>query len=876
MIGRTLGPYEVVAKLGAGGMGEVYRARDTRLERDVAIKVLGADFARDDDRVRRFTTEAQATGALNHPNILAVHDIGTHEGAPYLVAELLEGETLRARMDAGRIPPSKALDLARQVASGLAAAHAKGITHRDIKPENLFITADGRAKILDFGLAKQRSDAGESVTRLNSGTEDGVILGTVGYMSPEQVRGEAADPRSDIFSFGVVLYELLSGERPFKGDSAVQTMHAILTEDPPEIVTTGPPLPPALERVVRHCLEKKPDERFQSARDLAFALDALGSGSRTSTASDMAAVATQRTPRRWHPVLTVALALISIWLVVSEIRRPPTPDLAAYRLTPLAIDSGNEFSPSWSPDGQTIAFIKGSFLYTRDRDTGVVSQPLARAGGKPFWWPDGSRIGFRRADGVWAVSRLGGTPEQIQEGDIEAATLSPDGATLAAWRRTTIDGQVTKTLVFASPPTAEFHEYSPAPFKLASDLTGISLDFSPDGRTLLLSAARADASGVTYPLWLVPFPEGRVEPSQVAFDALPVFMGGADVSWMPDGNRLVVASDRLWMIDLTRKTATPILPSLTDQDSPAVSPDGSRLAFRSGGPSFDVVEIPLDGSPVRETHATSLMEHSASWVKGGERFVYITNHGGRHSIRIKDLIAGTDRVVFEAPEGAVLLGAVPDPSGQRVAYSQVFRDDGVWITSLEGGVPEPLSRESGPNIGVGWSPDGQFIASYLAEDLTTLRITRVGSSAPPLEVSIDEVTDGMPEWSPDSDRIAVPVNTGVVVVRSDGTRLRTWSFRSRPLVVQWSEDGRELYVPVVRSGVVALLAKNVETEVERVVATLEPGVFLGGYGHPSVRMTLNADGTALLTTAARNKTDLWILENFDPPLAGWRGWFGWR
>jgi serine/threonine protein kinase len=282
VIGRILGPYQVVAKLGEGGMGEVYRARDTRLEREVAIKVLGADFATDADRVRRFTIESQATGALNHPNILAVYDVGTHDGAPYLVTELLEGETLRSRMDADRIPLSKALELARQVASGLAAAHAKGITHRDIKPENLFVTTDGRAKILDFGLAKQSGAAKatpdeEKSTILGSPTAAGIVMGTVGYMSPEQVRGDAADARSDIFSFGVVLYELLSGQRPFVGDTAVQAMNAILTEDPPEITTTTRALPPALERVVRHCLEKKADERFQSARDLAFALDALSS-----------------------------------------------------------------------------------------------------------------------------------------------------------------------------------------------------------------------------------------------------------------------------------------------------------------------------------------------------------------------------------------------------------------------------------------------------------------------------------------------------------------------------------------------------------------------------------------------------------------------
>ena len=304
--GTRLGPYQLIGTIGAGGMGEVYRAHDSRLGRDVAVKILPEAFAADDDRLRRFEREAQAIAALSHPNILAIFDVGSHvpvatasgaaQAAPIMcmVTELLDGESLRARMDSGRLPVSKAVDCARQIASGLAAAHARGITHRDIKPENVFVTKDGHVKILDFGLTKQASDAISDATRLQSATAAGVVLGTVGYMSPEQVRGEAADARSDIFSFGVVLYELLAGERPFRGDTAVQTMNATLTEDPPELASTGRALPPAFERVVRHCLEKNPEERFQSARDLAFALDALSSSSAPS--SSVAAIEPVRPP----------------------------------------------------------------------------------------------------------------------------------------------------------------------------------------------------------------------------------------------------------------------------------------------------------------------------------------------------------------------------------------------------------------------------------------------------------------------------------------------------------------------------------------------------------------------------------------------------
>src|SRR5271154_56105 len=259
--GARLGPYEILASIGAGGMGEVYKARDTRLKRDVALKVLPESFAADADRLRRFELEAQSAGALNHPNILVVYDIGAEGTSPYLVSELLEGETLRDRLKQGKIPTSKALEYARQVANGLAAAHGKGITHRDIKPENLFLTKDGRLKILDFGLAKiaATEKSGDSTTETRA-TDPGAVMGTASYMSPEQVRAQPVDHRSDIFSLGCVLYEMLSGKRAFHGETPVETMNAILKSDPPDLTAEDASLPPVLDRMVRHCLEKNPDD----------------------------------------------------------------------------------------------------------------------------------------------------------------------------------------------------------------------------------------------------------------------------------------------------------------------------------------------------------------------------------------------------------------------------------------------------------------------------------------------------------------------------------------------------------------------------------------------------------------------------------------
>jgi eukaryotic-like serine/threonine-protein kinase len=303
--GLHLGPYEILAPLGAGGMGEVYRTRDTRLDRDVAVKILPADVGLDPERRRRFEGEAQALAALSHPNVLAIYDIGSEKGVLFLVSELLEGETLRERLSRGPLPWRRAAEIGSLVAAGLAAAHGRGIVHRDLKPENLFLTAEGQLKILDFGLAREtRSEAGRPETTaptLAFQTSPGTVVGTVGYMSPEQIRGAAVDARSDIFSLGCVLYEMLAGTRPFRAATAAETMAAILKETPPAIAGAGTAAPPELEHIVAHCLEKDPDERFQSVRDLAFDLRAVAAISGSGPAVGHSAPATGVLDSLEHP-----------------------------------------------------------------------------------------------------------------------------------------------------------------------------------------------------------------------------------------------------------------------------------------------------------------------------------------------------------------------------------------------------------------------------------------------------------------------------------------------------------------------------------------------------------------------------------------------
>src|SRR4029077_10375029 len=309
--------------------------------RYVAIKVLPAYLSNDSDRLRRFEQEARATGLLNHPNVLAIYDLGNHNGAPYIVSELLEGETLRARLAGGPLPPRKAIEYGTQVAHGLAAAHEKGIIHRDLKPENLFLTSDGRVKILDFGLAKlveaeQHAMTGNSAT-LPSRTVPGIVMGTVGYMSPEQARGLDTDARADIFSFGAILYEMLSGRRAFRGETAADTISAILKEDPPELTTTQRPVSPALERIVRHCLEKNPGERFQSARDLAFNLEALTSAS--GITSDIHSPAAKKRP--W--ALPALIAFLAVAAIVSAFFLVPVRRTAAPEFRQVTFRSGTVY-----------------------------------------------------------------------------------------------------------------------------------------------------------------------------------------------------------------------------------------------------------------------------------------------------------------------------------------------------------------------------------------------------------------------------------------------------------------------------------------------------------------------------------------------------
>ena len=490
--GSQLGRYEIRSLIGAGGMGEVYLARDPKINRDVAIKVLPSAFSDDKERLDRFEQEAQAAGALNHPNILAIYDVDTSDGSPYVVSELLEGETLRSVLAGGVLPIRKATDYALQAAYGLAAAHEKGIIHRDLKPENLFITSDGRLKILDFGLAKliQTGDHAASTDlptrKINTGS--GAVMGTAGYMSPEQLRGRQVDTRTDIFSFGAVLYEMLSGQKAFQRDSAADTISAILREDPPELSETNKNVNAGLERVVQRCLEKNREQRFHSASDLAFALESLTSTQMSGDATTFVSTSGQpvessRGIQKYLGWAVAALLLASLVGLGSLYFRRAEPTTRTMRFTVLPPAKMNLAEASAiSPDGMQIAFIVRdesgtTTLWVRDLAS-VASRQLAGTDGAdfPFWSPDSNFLGFFAGGKLKKINIAGGPALALAD-----ASIDPRGGTWAA------DG----TILF-TPGTVTPVYKVPA-----------------SGGSVTQVTAFADNSGITSQRWPMFLPDGH-------------------------------------------------------------------------------------------------------------------------------------------------------------------------------------------------------------------------------------------------------------------------------------------------------------------------------------------------------------------------------
>jgi len=896
--GARFGPYEVVGPLGAGGMGEVYRALDARLGREVALKVLPAGASADPQRLRRFETEARAAGALNHPNVLGILDLGTDDGHPYVVSELLEGETLRNRLRVSAFPVKKAIDLAIQIAQGLAAAHDKGIVHRDLKPENLFLTRDGRIKILDFGLAKLRTaERDETAPRPDDGaqTDSGTVLGTVGYMAPEQVRGLLADPRSDIFALGAVLYEMVSGRRAFRRDTPAETMTAILKDDPPDLRPVAPGAPPALERILRRCLEKSPDERFQSARDVAYALETVATAPDSvvpptvaAARGDGAKAASGLGRGGWSALAAVLVTGAVIGALVVTASGRAGGDLASYRFTPIATEAVYEGSPAWSPDGGTLAFIRDVSgilqVFTRGVGESLASQitQAPRDCREPFWSPDGTRVFYISQAGgeesLWSVSAAGGTPQTIVR-NVRTATISRDGRILAFLREDGPQGASFQSLWISSPPGAEPRRYAEAPLADRHPSTGY-LRFSPDGARIALWMvqgwdAKPGVAGTTE-FWLVPMPGGAPR-------AVPA-LSGAHVpypfDWMPDGRHIVFGTDRmartpglhLWMADVETGGTRPVTATNGSETYPAVSPDGARIAFTSQGENYHLIEIPLAPNASFQAEPTaSGMETDPAWSPLGGQYAFVSDRSGRPEIRLRSRDGAFERPLvtsdsFKDARGTSMFSSLSfSPDGRRLAYQQATAGAvfGVWVSTVAGGPPVavPSVPDSSYQDFPTWSPDGVWIAfSYMAKGKWGLAKVRAGGAEAPVVIKEGIVYPSGPRWSPRGDWITCDTPEGFTLVSPDGRTGRLLSEETW-LAHGFSKDGATVYaVRQTENLHMQLTSFDVATGRETVVTEdlgLTPPT-----SSPLRGFSLAPDGRSFLTSIVELRGDIWLLEGF--------------
>src|ERR1035437_9928732 len=789
-----------------------------------------------------------------------------------MVVELIEGDTLRDLLKRGALPQSRAVEIAGQVADGLAAAHAGTIVHRDLKPENIMLTRDGRAKILDFGLAKQVSapPPGSDPSQLLTRTSPGAVLGTAGYMSPEQVRGEAVDSRSDIFSLGLVLYECLAGRPPFTRTTGVELMTAILREDPPELPET---IAPALRQIVAHCLEKEPDRRFYSARDLAFALRTVNTSATGSRGSGKTAALGSPRWRRWRwPAAACAFGGLLAALAIPHFSELEPIDLAAYRFTPFANDHEPEAEAAWSPDGKSIAYLKTidgiSQLMVRALDSAIPIQ-LTRspaAVSHDFWSPDSTLVYFTTRGGVgdlFGISPSGGQPKRIMQG-LRNAAISPDGKTLAIWRATESDGQVKASVWISSPPGAAPRRYQPAPFEIPLHLPENSLLFSPDGTAILLIT-----NGVAPQVWLLPFPESHGAPRRLF--ASMEFSSAPHASWMPDSRHAVIsfaiggAQPALWLADLRREKLRKLTASTSAEVGPSLSPRGDRLAFTSINDDYDLIELPLDGSPPRTLLAAGRNMYSPSWSPAGDQLLYATDRTGASEIWVHNMKAGLDRPLvtprdFPPDTTTALAYPVFSPDGSRFAFVR-FATDARPTIGVDPTVGGPTIRLPSEYIAApAWSPDGNSIAGLMQRERPWQpAIVGVGADMAP-RVIPGNITCLTPlEWSPAGEWLACEARDGVQLFSPDGSKRRSLPVLNSSALV-FARDGKTIYAAGRAAGRSFLKAFDVAAGTLRDIAQYPDGVTISGGGPYQARISLSPDRRSLATSAVISQSDLWLLE----------------
>jgi Tol biopolymer transport system component len=786
--GQRLLHYRIVEKIGEGGMGQVWKATDTNLDRDVAIKVLPPALAEQPERLERFEQEARTTGALNHPNVVAIYDLGRHEDAPYIVMELVPGETLREKIagtpvsDGGStpsafVPPRKALEYVTQIARGLAAAHERGVVHRDLQPENIIVTPSGQAKILDFGLAKLLQDGtgADSVTRTSAGgvTAPGSVMGTVGYMAPEQVRGKEVDHRADIFALGTILYELLAGKRAFQAESPVETMSAILTTEPPPLSGEHPQVPPVLDRIIQRCLEKEPGERFQSGHDLAFALQAIGEGTSTELRS-IEAAGPKPSRRLVFGIVAVVAAAVLGFLGGRGLPRGggdgTGSGVGAVRMAQLTFAGGVELQPTVSPDGRSIvyvAFEDGARLYYRrvGGETSIALTPDDARGWSPAFSPDGESVAYRSNGGIFVMGATGESMRRLTDFGFNPS-WSPDGKSILVateailnpfgrgsrsqlWRidvatgeRTRLDQDGDDIVQPRSSPGGHRIAYwglpvgtgrrvlytMPAeggdPIALTDD-DAINWNpvWSPDGAFLYFLSDRGGIMNV----WRRPIDERsgrpRGEPQRVTASTAPV-------TWLDvarDTGRLVFSTAskidflKRARLDPVRREITSepevLLESSLDLTNMVPSPDDRWVALTGKSPQEDLYLLDLESSRLSRLTDDVHKDRVGSWSADSERIYFFSTRSGNYQAWSMNP-DGSALTQVTALTGQSVNNPNLSPDGRLLAVGSAVHVSLIDLTAGELPITEaealPPINDELRFVGWAWSPDGRRLVGNSA------------------------------------------------------------------------------------------------------------------------------------------------------------------
>lgn len=902
--GSRLGPYEIKSLLGAGGMGEVYRARDPRLNRDVAIKVLRADGAINDSARARFEREARAVAALTHPSIVNVYDFGIENQRLYIVEELIEGESLRSLLTGKPVPIRKQLEIATQIADGLAAAHAINIIHRDLKPENILVARDGRVRILDFGLACQRngtaSNGGDSESDSDATTaaiaenlhltETGIVLGTASYMSPEQAAGKETDSRSDQFSFGLILFEMATGKRAFSRGSLVETMAAIVREDHPPIEEK---IPPPLRWTIDRCLQKDREQRYESTRDLFRELRDLRdhlSDSYSSTELHPVAPAAKR--QHWG-LWAALLVVVILSAFLAYVLKPSGESIQNYRFTRFANQGDGAV---WSPDGKAVAY-EGKVNGTTQVFLRYLAAPAAlqlthsKFDIAPLGWSSDknhlivgerhsvSAGGMEQKVKLYSVPVIGGDLEYIMDVSCGVCALSPDGKTLA-----TISFPPNTSFSFqvSDPLGSPLRDYQPAPFASRDkDLfSNPWASFSPDGKNILLLLPLQDELEV----WLLPNPMGARQPRKMfALDKSQFDRAFPSLSWMPDNRHFVIsiaikgalAVHHLWMGDIDSNRFSPITNDTSSEIDPAVSPDGRNILFEQINERADVVSVSVDNGAVSTLITTGHIETGPAWSAEQPALAWISDRNNLSEIWIRQVGLPDRRAItmaeFSSP-GASFQSPSLSPKGDRLVY--VLADNTgmrLWLSALSGGTPIPLTNSSSSSEwGGSWSPDGgRFV--YLdipAGGNARLMMVKTSGNATPTVLRKD--VNSLPAWSPIGNWILFNDEHGWNFISPDGQTVR--SLGPIPaLAMTFSKDGKLLYGILTgesnanEQNRAVLIAFDPATLKQRFIRDLGKDLMPRSPYNPGIRLSLSTDGKSLVFSTFEVPRDLWMLHGYREP-----------